>query len=262
MPFAPYKDCSIEYSATGSGKGLVLIHGTGQSAENTWPEVVKHFAPAYRVVCPNYSGSGKTIDSGQELTVALLAEQVLAAADHAGVEFFDVVGHSLGTCVAMHLAAHYPQRVGKMALLAGFVAAEDARSQLQFRMWKEMANTNPRLLAEMFLFTAFSPRFVAQMTDCAVKSVVDEIYRSTDWKGASRQISLDLSVNMAQEVRMIQQKTLIIGCTHDFIVPLAHSEALRGHLPHAEYRELNAGHGGATENPVEFIRLLDEFLKQ
>ena len=35
MPFAPYNDCSIEYSATGSGKGLVLIHGTGQSAENT-----------------------------------------------------------------------------------------------------------------------------------------------------------------------------------------------------------------------------------
>lgn len=136
--------------------------------------------------------------------MALLAEQVLAAADHAGVEHFDVVGHSLGTCVAMYLAAHHPKRVDKVALLAGFIAADDARSQLQFRMWKEMADTNPRLLAEMFLFTAFSPRFVAQMTDCAVKSVVDEIYRSTDWKGASRQISLDLSVNMAQEVRMIQ----------------------------------------------------------
>lgn len=265
MPFAPYNDYSIEYSVEGNGKGLVLIHGTGQSAENTWPEVVKHFAacnPGRRVVCPNYSGSGKTTDSGQELTIAFLAEQVLAAADHAEVERFDVVGHSLGTCVAVYLAAHYPNRVGKMALLAGFISTEDARSQLQFRMWKEMADTNPRLLAEMFLFTAFSPRFVAQMNDCTAKSVVEDIYRTTNWQGASRQISLDLSVNMAQEVRMIQQKTLVIGCQHDFIVPLSHSEALRGHLPHAEYRELDAGHGGATENPVEFINLLDAFLKQ
>ena len=35
MPFAPYNDCSIEYFVEGSGNGLVLIHGTGQSAGNT-----------------------------------------------------------------------------------------------------------------------------------------------------------------------------------------------------------------------------------
>ena len=262
MPFAPYNDCSIEYFVVGSGNGLVLIHGTGQSAGNTWPEVVKHFAPTRRTVCPNYSGSGKTTDSGSALTVSLLAEQVLAAADHAGVERFAVAGHSLGTCVAMHLAAHYPDRVEKVALLAGFISAEDARSQLQFRMWKEMADTNPRMLAEMFLFTAFSPRFVEAMTDRAIKAAVDEIYRSTDWKGASRQISLDLTLNMAQEARMIQQPTLIIGCQQDFIIPPSHTKALFGHMPHAEYREMNAGHGGVMEKPVEFINLLDSFLKQ
>ena len=264
MPFAPYKDCSVEYSVEGNGKGLVLIHGTGQSAENTWPEVVKHFVaanPGRRVVCPNYSGSGKTTDSGQALTVALLAEQVLAAVDHAGVKDFDVVGHSLGTCVAMHMAAHHPNRVDKVALLAGFISSGDARSQLQFRMWKEMADTNPKLLAEMFLFTAFSPGFVAQMTDCMVKSVVDEIYRNTDWKGASRQISLDLNVNMAAEVSRIQQKTLIIGCQHDFIVPVSHAKDLLKSMKNAEYRELDAGHGGATEKPAQFIQLLDAFLK-
>lgn len=261
MPFAPYNGGSVEYSVEGSGKGLVLIHGTGQSAENTWPETVKHFAPGRRVVCPNYSGSGRTSDNGEELSVAFLAEQVLAAADHAGVKTFAVVGHSLGTCVAMHLAAHHPKRVEKVALLAGFVTTADARSQLQFRMWKELAGTNPKLLAAMFLFTAFSPVFVAQMNDDAARTIVEEIYATTDWKGASRQISLDLNVNMEREVAMIAQPTLIIGCQHDFIVPLSHSETLREHIPHAEYRELDAGHGGATENPVAFIRLLDDFLQ-
>lgn len=260
MPFAPHNDCSIEYTVNGNGKGLVLIHGTGQSAENTWPEVVKHFAPIRRVVCPNYSGSGKTLDSGQKLSVPFLADQILAAADHAGVNNFDVVGHSLGTCVAMHLAAHHPDRVEKVALLAGFISAEDARSQLQFKMWKEMADTNPRLLAEMFLFTAFSPRFVSQMTDCAVTSITEEIYRTTNWAGASRQITLDLTVNVLPEAQKMQQETLIIGCLHDIIVPISHAKNLQNILQNASYHELDAGHGGATENPTQFIHLLDTFL--
>ena len=165
MPFAPYENGRIEYSAVGEGKGLVLVHGTGQSAENTWTEVAEHFAPSRTVVCPNYSGSGRTRDDGGELTVGLLAEQVLAAADHAGLERFAVVGHSLGTCVAMHLAATYPDRVDEVALLAGFASAEDVRLRLMLGMWKEMAGKNPRLLAETFLFTAFSPAFVSGLGD-------------------------------------------------------------------------------------------------
>lgn len=261
MPFAPHYGCSVQYFVEGKGKGLVLIHGTGQSAENTWPAVVKHFASRYRVVCPNYSGSGGTTDNGEELSVAFLAEQVMAAVNHAGVKNFDVVGHSLGTCVAMHLAAHHPERVEKVVLLAGFISSEDARSQLQFKMWKELVGVNPRLLAKLFLFTAFSPRFVAQMTDDDVASTVETVYRATDWRGAARQIALDLKVNMGQEVRQMQQKTLVIACLHDAIVPASHAEELLSALHNAEYQELDAGHGGVTENPVQFVQLLNDFLK-
>ena len=261
MAFAAYEKCFIEYSVAGRGKGLVLVHGTGQTAENTWPDVVRHFAPARKVVCPNYSGSGNTADNCEELTVAFLAEQVLAVADHAGLDKFDIVGHSLGTCVAMQLAAQHPERVDKVVLLAGFTSAADARMQLQFRMWKEMALANPRLLAEMFMFTAFSPAFVAGMNDSAVKSIVEEIFNSTDWKGAARQIDLDLQVNVEKEAKAMTQRTLVIGCRNDFIVPVAHSRELMNLIRNAQYEELEAGHGGVTENPGQFIQLLDNFLK-
>ena len=260
MPFASFQNCEVEYSVAGEGKGLVLIHGTGQSAENTWPEVVKYFSQNRKVVCPNYSGTGKTTDNGEELTVVFLAEQVLAAADHAGLDSFDVVGHSLGTCVAMYLAAHYPARVNKVGLLAGFTSTEDARSQLQFKMWKTMAETNPALLAEMFLFTAFSDSVVTNMPDSAAEFATKKIYKTTNWKGAIRQIELDLRVNVAKEAQEMQQKTLIIGCKHDFIVPISHSHKLREIIKNNQYVELDTGHAGVVENPEQFIGYLGEFL--
>ncbi|SHN72655.1 alpha/beta fold hydrolase [Desulfovibrio litoralis] len=260
MSFAPYKNCQIEYSVTGKGKGLVLVHGTGQSAENTWTEVAKHFSSKRTVVCPNYSGSGRTQDSNEPLTIELLAEQVLATAEHAGLQQFDIAGHSLGTCVAMYLAANYPDRVGKVILLAGFTSTEDARSQLQFRMWKEMAETNPKLLAETFLFTAFSPAFVAGMPDCAVKDTVEAIFTTTDWKGTARQIDLDLRINVMKEARAMQQETLVVGCVHDYIIPIAHSKELMKVISNAQYAEMETGHGGCVENLEQFISIVDGFL--
>jgi pimeloyl-ACP methyl ester carboxylesterase len=260
MPFAPYKDCQIEYTVTGEGRGLVLVHGTGQSAENTWMEVVKHFSLKRTVVCPNYSGSGRTIDNNEILTVELLAEQVLAATEHAGLRQFDIAGHSLGTCVAIYLAAHYPDRIGKVILLAGFTSTEDARSQLQFRMWKEMAETTPKLLAEIFLFTAFSPAFMTGMSNCMMCDTVDAIFKTTDWEGAARQIDLDLRINVMEEARTMQQETLVIGCIHDYIIPVSHSRKLIKTIPAARYAEMETGHAGCVENPLQFISLVDAFL--
>ncbi len=260
MPFAPHENSQIEYSAVGKGKGLVLVHGTGQSAENTWTEVAEHFAPSRTVVCPNYSGSGRTRDDGGELTVGLLAEQVLAAADHAGLERFAVVGHSLGTCVAMHLAANHPDRVDEVALLAGFASAEDARLRLMLGMWKEMVGKNPRLLAQTFLFTAFSPAFVSGLGDRAVRDTVDAMFSATDWKGAERQIDLDLRVDVTQEAMRMRQKTLVIGCLFDYILPIAHSKKLVELIPNARYAEMTTGHAGCVENCAQFIEILEEFL--
>lgn len=262
MPFAPFKHFRIEYSVTGRGKGLVLVHGTGQSAENTWTETARHFSSHYKVVCPNYSGTGKTQDNNEELTVELLGDQVLAAADHAKLRRFDIVGHSLGTCVAVYLAANHPERIEKVLLLAGFASTGDARSQIQFRMWKEMAETNPELLAQTFLFTAFSPAFVAALTDCAVRKTVRDIFATTDWKGAVRQIELDLRVNVTKEAMTMMQETLVLGCTHDYIVPVFHARKLAELIPNARYAEMETGHGGCVENPKRFLEIADGFLKQ
>src|SRR5690606_16809576 len=105
-------------------------------------------------------------DGGNPLSVEVLAQQVVAASEAAGMARFDLVGYSLGACVAIGLAAQYPERVRSLVLLAGFTGGSpDSRLSLQFELWLNLIRTEPRLFAKLVLLTGFSPAFLSQLTD-------------------------------------------------------------------------------------------------
>lgn len=262
MPLFTYKDCEIEYERAGQGQGLLLIHGTAQTLASSWPAVFSYFKSCRTVAAPNLSGSGQTRDKGQKLTIPFLAEQALATADQAGLDSFDVIGHSLGACVALELAASQPERVNKLVLLAGFASAADVRMQLQFNLWRELAQSDPRRLAELFLFTAYSPPFVTRFSPEEIEGIVKDIHETTDWAGALRQIELDLMVNMTGRIPQIKQPALVLGCRHDYIAPPVYAKELVKLLPKAYYQELDCGHAALDELPEYFNPLVDKFLSR
>lgn len=51
-------------------------------------------------------------------SIALMASDVLAAVDHAGWGSFHLVGHSMGSCIALYAAAQHPRRILSLLLLA------------------------------------------------------------------------------------------------------------------------------------------------
>lgn len=262
MPLADCNGSSVEYRVNGTGPGLVLVHGTGQTGESSWGMFAPHFYKERRVVRPNYAGSGGTTDSGGPLTLELLADQVVAAADHAGVEHFDLVGHSLGTCVAMQIALSRPERVGKLILLAGFANALDTRMQMQFALWKRVAALDLSALATLSMLSALSPASCAAMEEKELKGIIDLMVKNTNWEGCLRQMDLDMTINLTDRLPEIWHETLVVGCIHDFVVPAEqHAKLLAQKIPNAIYKELDAGHAASHERPEEFLAMAKEFLQ-
>ena len=260
MPFAKYKEYAVEYMMEGRGSALVLVHGTAQTAASSWLRILPQLKKDFQVLCPHYSGSGKTTMGKEPLTLSLLAEQVLAAADDAGLHEFDVLGHSLGTCVAMQLAAEHPDRVRRLILLGGFSNTRDTRMQMQFGMWRELARTQPGLLAELFMYSAYSPAFFKRFSEEQVRRFITYIRKNTNWEGAAMQIDLDMRIDMGPDLTRVTQPTLVVGCKQDFIVPVSHAMELAVLIPDSTYAELDAGHVGADECPEEFIGMIRNFL--
>ncbi len=73
------------------------------------------------------------------------------------------------------------------------------------------------------------------------------------------QMEMNARIDISDLVPDIAATTLIIGCTHDQIVPIHHSRALFGTIEDARYAELASGHAVVFERPAEVVRLVDRF---
>jgi pimeloyl-ACP methyl ester carboxylesterase len=250
----------MEYLVDGTGPGLVLVHGTGGSAEANWGHLVGRFSKHWTVIRPNYSGSGNTTDAGGSLSVEQLAGQVLAAAEAAAKMPFDLVGFSLGAAVAAMVAARAPDLIRSVVLIAGFADSTDPYLKLEFSLWRELIASNRTALARLFLLTGLSHGFLANLSEAEIEASASSMVDGMNWEGLARQIEVNLTLDILGRVHSITRPTLVVGCTHDCIVPAKHSQMLAATIPGAEYTELATGHLAALEQPDAFASVIESFL--
>ena len=95
---------------------LLLIHGAGHD-HGVWDELAPGLAAAgHRVIAPDLPAHGAS--GGQALTcIDAMADWVLALADALDLDRFRIAGHSMGSLVALAVAARAPQRVQALYLL-------------------------------------------------------------------------------------------------------------------------------------------------
>lgn len=98
----------IAYDVTGSkGQPLAFVHGRS-SRRTYFTDQVEHFAANSMVVTVDLRGHGESErpDDPTSTTIGDFSEDVRAVVDHLGLESPVVVGHSMGSDVALHCAAN------------------------------------------------------------------------------------------------------------------------------------------------------------
>ena len=95
---------------------IVLLHGAGFD-HTTWALHSRWFAHhGYGVLAPDLPGHGRS--AGAPLTtIADLADWTAALLDAAGVTKAWLVGHSMGSLVALETAARHPAKVSSLSLI-------------------------------------------------------------------------------------------------------------------------------------------------
>lgn len=102
------------------GRVVIALHGFPED-QLCWTEVVPQLtAEGCRVLAPDQRGysPGARPRGRRSYVLAELAADVLALADVAGADRFDVVGHDWGAAVAWELAGRHPDRVRTLTALA------------------------------------------------------------------------------------------------------------------------------------------------
>src|ERR1700712_2467197 len=95
---------------------IVLLHGAGFD-HTTWALHSRWFAHhGFGVLAPDLPGHGRS--SGAPLTtIADMADWTVALLDAAGGAKAQLVGHSMGSLIALETAARHPARVSSLSLI-------------------------------------------------------------------------------------------------------------------------------------------------
>ena len=99
----------------GSGAPLLMLHGWGGRAESMAP-ITEALSRKYTVYAPDFPGFGGSEIPKTAWNVDDYRDFVLALMEKLDIPRADIVAHSFGCRVAIDLAAHCPEKVGRMVL--------------------------------------------------------------------------------------------------------------------------------------------------
>src|SRR5690606_14377497 len=111
-----FKNISVNYTDTGKGSAVVLLHGFLENSK-MWDDFTGELSKKHRVVTIDLLGHGKTQPLNYVQTMEDNAEMVLAVLHELRIRKAVLVGHSMGGYVALAFADLFPEIVKAVALI-------------------------------------------------------------------------------------------------------------------------------------------------
>lgn len=253
--FLDVNDMRLRVAEAGSGEPLVLAHGWGAS-HRIWDRAVAELAKRRRVIRFDWPGHGESDRSEAPYEVPWFAGVLGKVLDALGLGSAEIAGHSMGGAIAAAFALEHPERVRKLVLVNALVHGPSA---YPFRT-KLLTLCGMRRLAYWMLGARWFRRWVAKDFTWAERlsdDLVDDLSRGTFASLIRSIVSMRRTVLPLDRLRV---PTLVIGTDHDQVLLPSQFEAQRA-VPGAVVRMIDgSGHCPNWERPVEFCRVVMEFL--
>jgi pimeloyl-ACP methyl ester carboxylesterase len=110
-------DLEVNYRERGQGEPVVLLHGNWTTSL-WWQPTLELLPPGFRAIAYDLRGRGHTRGPDSLQAIPTLAQDLRGLLDGLGLIRVHVIGHSLGSAVAMQLALDHPERVHTLTLMA------------------------------------------------------------------------------------------------------------------------------------------------
>ncbi|MFE9406313.1 alpha/beta fold hydrolase [Streptomyces sp. NPDC006530] len=245
----------------GAGPDVLLLHGGGLTA-HTWDFVCLGLRGEARLVALDLRGHGDS-DWSDDYRVATMAEDVIAAADHLGLERVSLVGMSLGGVVAAHVADTHPGRVERLALI-DVAPGVDFESTGRMRAFMKGLGPVAELGAVVDAAMLVNPR----ADRASVAHRMSTLFRRApdgDWvpKGDPRPPDFPAILTAIEQLptRLARVPVLLVRGGRSKVLPQSTAERLVEQLPDGELVVVpDAGHNVQEDNPAALIPPLRAFL--
>ena len=243
------------YQGDAGGETIILLHGYTDSSFS-YSTVLPLLDRKYRVYVLDQRGHGESDRPANAYALSQFAADVLAFMDVMKIDKATIVGHSMGSFVAQHVAVAAPERVKRMVLSG---SATTIRNSVVTDLQREVNALNDPIseefVREFQVSMAFQP-----MPDGFVTGVVKESLNmpARVWREVMAEM---LSSNSQVELAKIKVPTLILWGDKETVFPRSEQDALLASLPNARLKVYeDTGHAMHWERPERFAKDLQEFM--
>lgn len=255
MAFTHVPGASLYWKRDGRDQApaLVLLNSIGTDMD-LWDAVLPHLQDRFALLRIDTRGHGASVAEPGDVTLARLAEDVLAVADAAGIARFSLAGVSLGGMIGMELALRAPQRLEKLALVCTSATMDSAS-------WNDRIGT-VRTKGMAAIADLAMGRF---LSDAAAPALFESVRRQLlgmDPQGYAGCGAAIRDMDLASRIPAIAAPTLVVTGTRDTSTPFAgHGEHLVQTIPGAAHVSLEAAHLAPLEAPKALAGALATFLE-
>jgi 3-oxoadipate enol-lactonase len=250
----------LHYQETGpkSGPAVVLIHSLATSSE-VWAHQVPVWSMNFRVVCVDLPGHGRSAVSEDAVTLANMAEQVVAVLDHLQIASAAFVGISLGGMVTQAAALNHPHRVSAMVIAHAGARTDAAVSEIWNQRIQQFEVGGIENLAHPTLERWF-PRAFSESSPMTMEWMASLI-EATDPRGYVMAIRAIQQLDHLDRLPQAKMPTLVVAGQADAAIPEPVASMVANRIPNAQLRLLeDTGHIGCVQKPVEFTETVGQFL--
>ncbi|WP_326564912.1 alpha/beta fold hydrolase [Amycolatopsis rhabdoformis] len=243
-----------------SSPALLLVHGHPFD-RSLWLPQAEHFATqGFRVVVPDLRGYGQS--TGPAVTTLRdFTDDLIALADHLGLDRFVLGGLSMGGQIAMQTIADHPGRVEALLLANTFPSAETPEGKTQRRATAtRVEQEGMPAYADELLPKMLSAR--TRTDNPQVTRHVHTMMRTTPPAGAAAALrARAVRPDYRRTLSDIRVPTLVTTGSEDEFTPVADAQLMHRLIPGSTLAVLEgAGHLPNLESAAEFNDVFGRFL--
>jgi len=259
MAFVDNQGVKIYWDERGTGPPMVLIMGLGCSSD-IWRQLRSDASKSYRTIALDNRCSGRSDIA--RCTMSLMAFDVAAVMDAAGVAKAHIVGASMGGMIAQEFALAYPERVRGLILACtmtgGLYAVPTKLDLILALIWRVLQTPQAAMDAfAPFLYHPDTPRERVQAELATLKKW------APSRAALRRQVLAILSWRSYDRLPRITAPTLVMHGDSDRFVPFSNGKLIASRIPGAQFVMIpRAGHMLANDQPELTYKTVSEFLQR
>lgn len=183
--YADVNGLKMYYEVYGTGKPIVLIHGSYMNIPLNWSHIIPMLAKDRKVIVAEMQGHGRTKDIPREFSYEGMADDVSGLLKHLKTDSADILGYSMGGGVAFQMAIRHPEQVRRLVVLSGAYKHDG--------WWPDVEAMYSTINADMFKGSPIQKQYDSLGNDPAhfdeyVKKVISIDLKPYDWTKAVKNI--------------------------------------------------------------------------